>query len=115
MKNLKSALLSATRTVADCTLLGVRVHIRRMSALEAADYDDAIADARAANNALVPARLSARLILSVLVDENGNAIPPKSLPTVDELLAVHDNAALIEAVSVIQRHSYGTLEEAQKN
>lgn len=115
MKNLKTALLTVTCAVADCTLLGVPVHIRRLSAMEAAEYDEGIAAARKESNALVPARLSAGLILGVLVDAEGKAIPEKDLPTVDELLAAHDNAALIEAVSVIQRHSYGTLEDMQKN
>ncbi|EAW9117711.1 phage tail protein [Salmonella enterica] len=115
MKNLKSALLAINTVVTDCTLLGVPVHIRRLSALECARYDEAIAAARDGNDVLTPARLSAGLILSVLVDEKGKKIPEASLPTVDELLAAHDNAALIEAVATIQRHSYGTLEEALKN
>ncbi|EGX5144512.1 phage tail protein [Salmonella enterica] len=115
MKNLKSALLTPLLSVAECTLLGVPVHIRRLSALEISEYDEAIRSAREAGDMLEPARLSASFILRSLVDDQGKAIPQAQLPTTEELIAAQDNAALIKAVSTIQQHSYGTLEEAQKN
>ncbi len=112
---LKAALLRPTNTAIDCTIFGTPVHIRRLTAQELLDHDDAMTAARDANNPKQTALLSANLILSVLVDENGQALPAAELPTANELLAVHDNAALLDAITTVHRHSYGTLEEAKKN
>jgi hypothetical protein len=67
------------------------------------------------NNSRAKSLLGVQLFIDALVNEDG-ARPKKSeLPTAVELLAVHSTADLIEAVTTVQRHSYGTLEEAKKN
>jgi hypothetical protein len=112
---LRAALLQPINTAIPVTLLGAAVHIRRLTAQELMDYDDAMGAARETNDQKATAQLGAGLILSVLVDEEGQVIPPAELPTAAELLAVHDNASLMESLTTVMRHSYGTLEEAKKN
>jgi hypothetical protein len=55
---------------------------------------------------------AASLVLNALVDENG--LPAQDLPTPDELMKSHSYATITEAMTTVQRHSYGTLEEAKK-
>ncbi|TKI02666.1 phage tail protein [Martelella alba] len=112
---LRAALLRPLNTAIPCTLFGADVYIRRLTAQELMDYDDGLAAARDANDQKQSAQLGAGLILSALVDETGQPIPTPELPTAAEILAVHDNAALLEAITLVHRHSYGTLEEAKKN
>ncbi len=112
---LKAALLRPTNTATPYSILGADVFIRRLSAQELMDYDEAVTAARDISDHKESALLSVNLVLSALVDETGTAIPPTELPTATELLAVHDNPALLEAITAVQRHSYGTLEEAKKN
>ncbi|XBS71157.1 phage tail protein [Acerihabitans sp. KWT182] len=110
---LKAALLQPIDTAIPFTLFGVAVNIRRLTAQELMNYNDAMA--AATDDSKATAQLGAGLILSVLVDENGQTIPAQELPTAGELLAVHDNATLLESLVAVLRHSNGTLEEAKKN
>ncbi|MEX5262390.1 hypothetical protein [Kocuria sp. CPCC 205263] len=50
-----------------------------------------------------------------MVNEDGSKPKASELPTADQLMAAHANADLLDAVTLVQRHSYGTLEEATKN
>nr|WP_280117353.1 hypothetical protein [Serratia marcescens] len=48
-------------------------------------------------------------------DADGKRIPAGALPSVDDLLAAHDNPTLVEAIGAVKRHAVGSLEEAEKN
>lgn len=115
MKDLKSMLLAPENTALPVNILGADAFIRRITAFEAETYDEKQTELRAADDSLGIARSTAAFILSALVDENGVPVPAKSLPTPDELLKSRSNAALIDAVETITRHSWGTLEDAKKN
>ncbi|MGK0703671.1 phage tail protein [Yokenella regensburgei] len=113
MKDLKSRLLAPEHTAHSVSVLGTEVFIRRLTAFELAEYDEKVSQLRDDNNSRGMAIASASLVLTALVDENG--LPAQDLPAPDELLKSRSHASLIEALSVVQRHSYGTLEEAKKN
>lgn len=105
--------LNTTCTV---TLLGQSVFIRRLTSAELDNYNNAVSAGREAgvsdrNLSL----LGVNLFLSALVNEDGTRPKPKELPTAEELLEVHSNADLLDAVMIVQRHSYGSLEDAAKN
>lgn len=113
--NLKTALLQPINTAVPHKLFGVPVHIRRLTVCELMDYDEGLGKAQAESDQKAATLLGAQLILSALVDEQGKSVPASDLPSPAELLAAHDNAALFDAIRAIQNHSYGTLEEAEKN
>lgn len=113
--NLKNALLQPANTAVAHRLFGVPVHIRRLTVSELMDYDEALGKAQAESDQKAATLLGAQLILAALVDEQGKPMSASDLPSALELLDTHDNAALFEAIRAIQRHSYGTLEEAEKN
>lgn len=113
--NLKTALLQPTNTAVPHTLFGVPVHIRRLTVCELMDYDEGLGKAQVESDQKAATLLGAQLILCALVDEQGKSVPASDLPSPAELLAAHDNAALFDAIRAIQSHSYGTLEEAEKN
>lgn len=115
MNNLKSALLKKPVQAIPCQILGVDTFIRRLTAMEMIEHDEQMDALREKGDIRATGMLSARFILSALVDEEGKAIPEKLLPTESELLEAHDHGAVINAVANIQRCSYGTLEEAKKN
>lgn len=115
MKDLKSLLLAPENIAHPVKILGADVFIRRITAYEAEVYDEKQAELRAENNSRGIALETASFILSALVDESGVPVPAENLPAPDELLKSRSNAALVEAVSVITRHSWGTLEDAKKN
>lgn len=115
MTDLKSLLLAPENTAHPVKILGADVFIRRITAFEAAAYEDRQAELRAENNVRGVALGAASFILSALVDENGVPVPVESLPAPDELLKSRSNAALIEAVGKISRHGWGNLEDAKKN
>lgn len=58
--------------------------------------------------------MGVNLFLAALVNEDGSKPKASELPTADQLMAAHANADLLDAVTLVQRHSYGTLEEATK-
>lgn len=113
--SLKTALLQSANTAIAHTLFGVPVHIRRLTVCELMDYDEALGKAQTESDQKAATLLGAQLILSALVDEQGKSVPASDLPSPAELLSAHDNAALFDAIRAIQSHSYGTLEEAEKN
>ncbi len=48
-------------------------------------------------------------------DAGRQTYPGRALPSVDDLLAAHDNPTLVEAIGAVKRHAVGSLEEAEKN
>lgn len=115
MTDLKSLLLTPENIAHPVKIMGADVFIRRITAFEAEAYDEKQAALRAENNSRGIAIEAASFILSALVDELGVPVPAENLPAPDELLKSRSNASLIEAVNVITRHSWGTLEDAKKN
>lgn len=115
MTDLKSLLLAPENAAHPVKILGAEVFIRRITAFEAEAYDEKQTELRAENNSRGIAIATAAFILSALVDENGVPVPAENLPAPDELLKSRSNAALVEAVKIITRHSWGTLEDAKKN
>ncbi|ECT1023557.1 phage tail protein [Salmonella enterica] len=115
MTSLKKALLTVTPEATPCKLLGVDVFIRRLSAMELIEYDEGISAAREKDDTRATVMLSAGLILSAIVTDKGAPYAKGDLPTAEEIAGKHDNSAIIDAVNKIQRCSYGTLEEAEKN
>ena len=113
MKDLKSRLLSPETVAHPIVLLGTELFIRRLTAYELADFEDKAAQLRAEGNTRDMALAGASLVLNSLVDESG--LPAQDLPAPDELMKSHSYASLIEALTKVQRYSYGTLEEAKKN
>lgn len=113
--NYKS-LINPLNTTVEKTLLGQKVYLRRLTSAELDDYNDKV---DAARQAKVPSRelsaMGVNLFLAALVNEDGSKPKTSELPTAEQLMAAHANADLLEAVTLVQRHSYGTLEEATKN
>lgn len=113
--NYKS-LLNPLNTTVEQTLLGQKVYLRRLTTAELDDYNDKVEAARQDKR---PSReLSAmgiNLFLAALVNEDGSKPKASELPTAEQLMAKHANADLLDAITLVQRHSYGTLEEATKN
>lgn len=113
MKDVKTRLLSPTYDSMGVTILGGEFFIRRLSAYELAEFEDKAAQLRSEDNTRGLALAGASLVLNALVDKDGQ--PINDLPEPDELMKAHSYASLIEALTVVQGHSYGTLEEAKKN
>ncbi|MCH2683566.1 phage tail protein [Leclercia adecarboxylata] len=113
--NYKS-LLNPLNTTTEQTLLGQKVFIRRLTSTELDNYTETVTAGRAAG---LPDRqlsvMGVNLFLDALVNEDGSRPKKTDLPTADELLDAHASADLLEAVTRVQRHSYGTLEDAEKN
>ncbi|HHR6165378.1 TPA: phage tail protein [Providencia alcalifaciens] len=114
MKNLKAAFLTSQAHVQKVQLLGVDVNIRRMTATELLTLEEA-AGLNAEGKVMDSSLRNVEMILSCIVDEKGKPYDRSELPTAKELLDTHDNASLFEAISIVKRHSVGTLEEAKKN
>jgi hypothetical protein len=115
MKDLKSLLLAPEHDAYPVTMLGAEVFIRRLTSFELEQYDEKQEQLRAEKNLRGVGLSTASLILSALVDDKGVPVPATDLPAPDELLKARSNASIIEALRTIQRHSWGTLEEAKKN
>ncbi|WP_208952666.1 phage tail protein [Rahnella sp. ChDrAdgB13] len=115
MNDLKKQLLSPEFDAFPVTILGAKVFIRRLTSYEVEQYDQKQEQLRTETNLSGMGLSTASLILSALVDEKGMPIPANILPAPDELLKARSNASLIEALQTVQRHSWGTLEEAKKN
>ena len=109
-------LTNPMNTTHKITLLGQPVFIRRLTSNEMDQYTEKVETEKAGgNDSRANSLLGVQLFIDALVNEDGSRPKKSELPTAVELLAVHSNADLIEAVTTVQRHSYGTLEEAEKN
>ncbi|HAF4579470.1 TPA: phage tail protein [Salmonella enterica] len=115
MNNLKTQLLAPERGAYPVTILGADVFIRRLTSYEIEEYDEKQSQLRTDKNLTGMALSTASFILSAIVSEEGIPVPATDLPAPDELLKARSNASLIEALQTIQRHSWGTLEDAKKN
>lgn len=103
-------------TAIEKNLLGQSVFIRRLSTTELTDYAESVeAERNGANNDRTLSVMGVNLFLSALVNEDGSRPKKADLPTAQELLDAHSAADLLVAVATVQRHSYGTLEDAVKN
>lgn len=113
--NYKS-LTNPMNTTVEVQLLGQTVFIRRFSSDELDQYGQKVdAEKAGGNDSRAISLLGVQLFINALVNEDGSNPKKSELPTPADLLAVHSNADLVEAVTTVQRHSYGTLEEAAKN
>ena len=102
-------------TTIEQTALGQKVFIRRLTNTELDNYSEAV---NADENKLTDKQRSligVNLFLSALVNEDGSTPKKSDLPTAESLLDAHSTADLLAAVTLVQRHSYGTLEDAVKN
>ncbi|MCP9266859.1 phage tail protein [Xenorhabdus sp. XENO-1] len=115
MNALKVALLTPRPQIKAVALFGINVNLRRMTALELLDLEEKAEKLSDTGDGREASRLNIQMVLDCLVDDKGKPIPTNELPTADELMAIHDNATLIEAIQTVKRHSIGTLEEAEKN
>jgi len=113
MTDIKARLLSPNRKPVSVSILGGKFFIRRLSAQEQVDFEAQTEKFREQNDPRGMALMSAATVLGALVDANGT--PFAELPTPEELIDIHSHADLLEAVSAVQRHSFGTLEDAEKN
>ncbi|KKI45207.1 hypothetical protein [Hafnia alvei] len=112
----KNLLLKPNNATISLTLLGQPVHIRRLSAQDMLDYSAQIDDERAqGGNSAQLAKAGVALIIRALVNADGSRPDKADLPTPEAILQVHSQADIMQALTTVQRHSYGTLEEAEKN
>lgn len=113
--NLKTLLLQPSNTAVAHHLFGTQVYIRRLTVRELIQHDEALTQARDNDDQHAAALTGAKLILTALTTEDGRPIPADELPTAQELLDAHDNVTLFDAIRAIQKHSYGSIEDAEKN
>ncbi|AFJ47142.1 phage tail protein [Shimwellia blattae] len=113
--SLKTALLTPQPVVSEAVLLGTPVWLRRMTAAELIGHEEAMAAAQVEGDPRKASEISIQIIIDSLVQPDGTLIPVEDKPTAAELLAVHDNVVLLEAVGIVKRHAIGRLEDAEKN
>nr|WP_282553303.1 phage tail protein [Providencia sneebia] len=112
---MKSSLLKAAPHVEEHSILGATVFIRRLTIAELDEYEHDLQEAQKTGFSSDASKAGAKLILKAICDKTGKALPTKDLPTADELIQAHDTPTLLAAMSFVQRFSYGSVEEAQKN
>ncbi|PIJ58726.1 phage tail protein [Erwinia sp. OLMDLW33] len=115
ISSLKSALLKSGNTATETTLFGAKVFLRRKSAGELIDYEEALDKAYVEGDVRKSSELSVQLIIDCLANPDGSAISPEYLPTAAELINAHDNPTLLEAIEKVKKHAIGKLEDAEKN
>lgn len=112
---LKSALLKPKTTAIATEILGAKVYLRRLTAAELIDHEDALTSAQVSGDGRRASELSIQIIVDSLVMPDGSPIKAKDKPTAADLLAAHDNVALLDAINKVKQHSIGKLEDAEKN
>ncbi|MBH2563281.1 phage tail protein [Serratia marcescens] len=115
LKALKAALLKSDDYVIETQIFGAKAFIRRLKAAELQENEDGMKAAIDSGDMSKAAQLNVQLLLSCLMTPDGKRIPAGALPSVDDLLAAHDNPTLVEAIGAVKRHAVGSLEEAEKN
>ncbi|QLY36017.1 phage tail protein [Citrobacter freundii] len=112
---LKSALLKPKNTIVTAEIFDTTVFLRRMTAGELIDHEEALHASRIAEDARKASELSVQLIVDCLVQPDGSPIPAEEKPTAGDLLQAHDNVALLDAIATVKKHALGKLEDAEKN
>jgi len=112
---LKKALLKTNPTPTETEIFGTKVYLRRLTAAELIDHEDALIEAQTSGNARLASELSVQIVIDSLVQPDGSPIKAKDKPTAKELLAAHDNVALLDAIDKVKKHGIGKLETAEKN
>jgi len=112
---LKTVLLKPHSSAIKAHIFGADLYIRRLTAAELIAHEDALIAAQEEDNVKQSSELSVQLILDSLCTPDGEKIQTKDKPSAAELLDVHDNVALLDAISTVKKHAIGTLEAAEKN
>ena len=112
---LKNALLKTKSTPIETEIFGTRVYLRRLTAEELIVHEDALIEAQTEGNSRKASELSVQIVVDSLVQPDGSPIKVKNKPTAKELLAAHDNVALLDAIDKVKKHAIGKLETAEKN
>lgn len=112
---LKTALLKPKNAITTAEIFGTTVYLRRMTAGELIDHEEALRDSQIAEDARKASELSVQLIVDCLVQPDGSPIGSEDKPTAAELLQAHDNVALLDAIATVKKHALGKLEDAEKN
>ena len=112
---LKSALLKPKNAIVTAEIFGTTVYLRRMTAGELIDHEEALRDSQIAEDARKASELSVQLIVDCLVHPDGSLIATEDKPTAAELLQAHDNVALLDTIATVKKHALGKLEDAEKN
>lgn len=112
---LKSALLKPQSAIITAEIFGTTVYLRRMTAGELIDHEEALRDSQIAEDARKASEISVQLIIDCLVQPDGIPIAAEDKPTAAELLQAHDNVALLAAIATVKKHALGKLEDAEKN
>nr|DAY48447.1 MAG TPA: tail assembly chaperone protein [Caudoviricetes sp.] len=112
---LKNALLKTKFMPTETEILGTKVYLRRLTAAELIDHEDALIEAQTSGNARMASELSVQIVIDSLVQPDGSPIKAKDKPTAKELLAAHDNVVLLDAIDKVKKHAIGKLETAEKN
>ncbi|MRF59204.1 phage tail protein [Citrobacter portucalensis] len=115
LSELKKALLSAKPSPIKTEIFGTKVYLRRLTAAELIDHEDALIEAQTSGNARMASELSVQIVIDSLVQPDGSPIKAKDKPTAKELLAAHDNVSLLDAIDKVKKHGIGKLETAEKN
>ena len=98
LKALKAALLKSDDHVIETQIFGAKAFIRRLKAAELQENEDGMKAAIDSGDMNKAAQLNVQLLLSCLMTPDGKRIPAGALPSVDDLLAAHDNPTLVEAI-----------------
>lgn len=115
LSDLKKSLLKTKSMPTETEIFGTKVYLRRLTAAELIDHEDALIEAQTAGNARQASELSVQIVIDSLVQPDGSPIKAKDKPTARELLAAHDNVALLDAIDRVKKHAIGKLEIAEKN
>lgn len=115
LSELKKALLSAKPSAIKTEIFGTTVYLRRLTAEELISHEDELIEAQTSGNARMASELSVQIVIDSLVQPDGSPIKAKDKPTAKELLAAHDNVALLDAIDKVKKHGIGKLETAEKN
>ncbi|EAA7166254.1 phage tail protein [Salmonella enterica] len=115
LSKLKTALLKTKPEPIETEIFGTKVYLRRLTAAELIDHEDTLIEAQTEGNSRKASELSVQIIVDSLVTPDGMPIKDSDKPTVQELLAAHDNVELLDAIDKVKKHSIGKLETAEKN
>ncbi|TPQ03832.1 hypothetical protein FJR63_23870, partial [Salmonella enterica] len=114
LSKLKTALLKTKSEPVETEIFGTKVYLRRLTAAELIDHEDALIEAQTEGNSRKASELSVQIVVDSLVTPDGEPIKDSDKPTAQELLAAHDTVELLDAIAKVKKHSIGKLETAEK-